>query len=209
MSSYALMQTAHTQPARELRLKAGLANVHNAIDNQLGRSFFTNTTQELGLRLGVADFMDLGLSPFMGTGASVDAKANLLDNRQRAAFGPRLLTGYAFGSERGVFSVEVGVIGSYRVVDWLEPYAGLSFANHWFSGENRDLTAELAFNQRFATRRGYGDGLIKSAFGVDLRIATHVHGLLEYGHWFVAQNDPGDGYGFLANDNLSVSIAWQ
>jgi hypothetical protein len=107
MTSYALMQTAHTQPPMKARWKFGMANVQNAIDDRGGRDLLTDTTPEPGLRLGVAPFMDMGLSPFMGTGASIDAKANLLNNHWRAAFAPRLLAGYAYGLERDVYSVEV------------------------------------------------------------------------------------------------------
>lgn len=133
----------------------------------------------------------------------------MLENHGRAALAPRLAAGYAWGEDRSVWGLEAGVIGSYRVQTWFEPYAALRFANHWFSSRNTDPDKHLAPNQHFAARKGYGDGLFKVAAGVDFRFATGWHALAEYSHWFRAQNDPGDGYSLLANDVLAIALAYQ
>lgn len=212
MTSHALLQTAHTQPAGQWRIKAGVAGVFNAIDGSGGRSLATNVTPEPNLRVGLSDSMDVGLAPWLGNGAGLDAKVNLLDPRSRAALAPRLMAGYALGSSatnaEGTYGVEAGLIASYRLHDRFEPYAALSFANHWFMSKNIDSSKQLSPNQYFAPRRGYGDGLVKAAVGVDIRFASEWHYLVEYAHWFPAQNDVGDGYTLLSNDILALSLAY-
>lgn len=99
------------------------------------------------------------------------------------------------------------MIGSYRLDDGLEPYAGVHFANHWFSTQNGG-DSSLAPNQVYAPSRGYGDGLLKLAFGLDIAVARGFHLILEYAHWFPANNDPGDGYRFVSNDIVALSAAF-
>lgn len=206
MTSYALMQTAHTVPAKHVELRAGLARVFNAQDGQAGRDMVTNTTPEPALRVGLSDFLDVGVAPWLGSGVGFDAKLNLLEPSARFALAPRLAAGYAFGSEQQAIGIEAGLIGSYRLAERFEPYVGLSFADHWFSPRNVDPETQLAPNQRFAARRGYGDGLVKVALGAETRIVPGWRALLEYDHWFPAQDDPGDGYSLLSNDVVALSI---
>ena len=206
-TSHGLLQTAHTEPPRELRFNAGVSGVINENDDAAGRGFATNTTVEPSMRFGLTEFMDSGLAPWLVTGAMLDAKLNLLPNAERAAFAPRLAAGYAFGN-RSTFGLELGVIGSYRFGEVFEPYAGLHFANHWFSTRNRSEYAALASNEQVAERRGYGDGLVKAALGFDVHFARGFHLLLEYAHWFPANNDPGDGYAFVSNDILALSASY-
>jgi hypothetical protein len=207
LSSHGLLQTAHTEPPHQVRINAGAAGVFNENSDAQGRGIETSTTPEPSLRVGLTEFMDAGLSPWLGTGASLDAKVNLLPNLDRAALAPRLAAGYAFG-DRSTFGLELGVIGSYRLADDLEPYAGVHFANHWFSTQNGEDSVALAPNQIYAQSRGYGDGLLKLAFGLDVHVTRGFHLMLEYAHWFPANNDQGDGYRFVSNDIVALSAAF-
>ena len=207
LTSHGLLQTAHTEPPRELRFNAGAAGVINENASAAGRDFTTNTTSEPSLRLGLTEHVDAGVAPWLVTGSILDAKLNLLDNSDRAALAPRMAAGYAFG-DRSAFGLEVGVIGSYRLEDGLEPYAGLHFANHWFEARNHVAPSTLKANQQLAEVRGYGDGLVKAAFGLDFHVSHGLHLLLEYAHWLPANNDPGDGYRFVANDIVALSASY-
>jgi hypothetical protein len=213
LTSHGLMQTAHTQPPGQVRLKAGFAGVLNELSGTDGRDVTTNTTLEPGVRVGLSDSIDAGVSPWLAAGAILDAKLNVIDNRARAALAPRLAAGYALNPEGsiadGALGLEVGVIGSYKLDAAFEPYAAISFANHWFLSDNVDPDKRLAPTQMFAPRAGYGDGLIKAALGFDIRIDGGWHALVEYGHWFPAQNDPGDGYRLLSNDVVAASVAYE
>lgn len=207
LTSHGLLQTAHTEPPRELRFNAGAAGVINENASAAGRDFTTNTTPEPSMRLGLTEQMDAGLSPWLVTGAILDAKVNLLNNLDRAALAPRMAAGYAFG-DRSAFGLELGVIASYLLDDGIEPYAGLHFANHWFAANNHAEPSTLRANQQLAPLRGYGDGLVKAAFGIDVRLTYGLHLLLEYAHWIPANNDPGDGYRFVTNDILALSASY-
>lgn len=202
------MQTAHTGRAGQVSVRAGIASVFNRVDGRAGHDRMTSTTAEPGVRVSLADQLDAGLAPWFGLGGAVDAKLNLVDNRARAAFGPRISAGWAYADPSSVIGLEAGVIGSYRLWSFAEPYAGLSFANHWFLARQTTTPVELGSRQQLAARRGYGDGLVKTAIGVELRVSPRLRALLEYDHWFPAQNDPGDGYAFLANDVVSCSFAY-
>ena len=208
-SSHGLMQTAHTQPAASWRAKLGVASVFNANDDAPGRDMRKQSTIEPSLRVGLHEQVDVGLAPWYTTGGALDGKVNLLDNHGRLALAPRLVAGYAWGEARSVVGLEVGVIASYHFQPWFEPYIALGFANHWFSSRNMDETMRLAPNQRFAPKQGCGDGLVKLTAGVDIQLAgAGWHLLAEYAHWFRAQDDPGDGFSFVANDIVALSVAF-
>jgi hypothetical protein len=206
MSSHALFQTAHTTPPLGVRVKAGGVLVQNEIDDEAGRSAATNASVEPGVRVGVTDSMDLGLQPWMGAGAALDAKLNVLHNDRPLAVAPRVSLGAASESERSALAIEAGVIASYRATGWLEPYAAVSFANHWFDVERS--SDDLGPREQYASRRGHGDGLVKAVLGIELSISASIHASLEYGHWAPAQNDIGDGYALLSNDIVALALQW-
>lgn len=205
MTSHGLLQTAHTKPPGRLTGRAGAAQVHNSIDDQGGRSLQTNTTADLALRGGLTEFMELGLAPLLGGGAALEAKANLLDNRRPAAVAPRVSFGYAQDSRRTALVAETGLIGSYRFLDWLEPYVGVQVANHWFESKPTVLTVEQG--QQYAESSGLGDGLLKTSIGLELGLGSRVSALAEYGHWFTLHNDLGDGYTLLPTHLVAAALA--
>jgi len=208
LTSHGLLQTAHTQPPGSVRAKIGAARLQNEIDDQGGRGPQTNTTAEAGVRLGVTDFLDLGLAPLLGAGAALDAKADLLDNTLPGALAPRLSVGHARESERSAWAAEAGLIGSYRCLGRVEPYAALNFANYWISRDQSLTERWLEDNQTLAERRGYGDGLVNASLGADLRVTGWLSAVAEYSHWFTAQNDPGDGYAFLPSDIFALALSF-
>jgi len=207
MTSHGLLQTAHTTPPKSIQTRSGASLVRNSIDEQAGRGYSTNTTAEAGARLGVTEFLDVGVAPLLGGGAAADAKANVIDNRLSFALAPRLSFGYAWSASARAYVAEAGAITSYRFVERIEPYAALSFANHWVMTDR--TSAEPPPGEVFAERRGYGDGLLKATSGLSLRLGAGFSLLGEYAHWFVAQNDPGDGYAFLASNVFAVALEFR
>jgi hypothetical protein len=198
--SFGMFQTAHTQAPGTVSVTPGVAQVFNELDDERGRGVLTNLGAQLGGRLGVTKRVDLGLSSFMAYGAKADVKVNLLERSQKLAIAPRLGAGFRF--ERGVRMLEAGAIASYRLADRFEPYAGLTFANHWIEPEKPDESLPA----HAVTRREMGDGLLQLNLGFEVRLSEHVAFLGEYGHWFPMNNDPGDFYAFVPTNVAGVAL---
>lgn len=198
--SFGMFQTAHTQAPGSVSITPGAAQVFNRIDDQGGRSTATNLGAQLGGRVGLGKRVDLGLASFLGYGAKVDVKVNLLDPRQRLALAPRLGAGYRWA--RNVGMLEGGAITSYRFANQFEPYVGVTYANHWIEPEPPSGPAL----PNLAPRRGTGDGLLQLTLGLELRLSENVALLGEYGHWFPLNNDPGDFYAFIPTNIAGLAL---
>ena len=198
--SFGMFQTAHTQAPGTVSITPGIAQVFNRLDDQSGRGVLTNSGAQVGGRLGISKRVDAGLGSFMAYGAKADVKVNLLDRSQKLAIAPRL--GAGFRLERGVRMLEAGAIASYRVADRFEPYAGLTFANHWIEPDEPE--GKLPANA--VTRREMGDGLLQLNLGFEVRASEHVAFLAEYGHWFPMNNDPGDFYAFVPTNVAGIAL---
>ncbi len=198
--SFGSFQTAHTQAPATVSVTAGATNVMNAIDDQAGRDLSTNVGGQLGVRVGVADRVDVGLGSFFQTGGRADAKINVLDPRGRVAIAPRLGVGYQWAHQ--IYMLEGGAIASVRAQEWLEPYLGLSFANHWI--ESYEALEPLP--QNAVGKSGSGDGLLQLSLGVELAASRYFAVLAEYGHWFVLNDDPGDHFRFVATNILGIAV---
>lgn len=198
--SFASFQTAHTQGPGTVSVTPGIARVYNRIDDHSGRDASTNVGAQLGGRVGLTPRVDAGLGTFMRSGFKADVKVNLLAPHQRLALAPRLGAGYRW--EREVGLLEGGVIASYRCFDWLEPYAGITFANHWIEA----VSPSGPLPPNVVGRRGTGDGLLQLNMGVQLVASEHVALLGEYGHWFPLNDDPGDFYAFVPTDIVGLAF---
>jgi len=198
--SFGAFQTAHTQAPASVSFTPGIANIWNGLDKQAGRGLETNIGGQLGARVGIAPRLDVGVGTFLYSGAKADVKVNLLEPHQRLAIAPRLGAGYRF--ERRVAMAEGGAIVSYRFLGGHEPYLGLSFANHWI--EPQLTTAPVPPNA--VGRRGTGDGLLQLNLGIEIPITRHSAMLLEYGHWFPLNDDPGDFYAFVPTNIAGIAL---
>lgn len=198
--SFGAFQTAHTQAPASVSFTPGVALVWNGIDETAGGGLDTNLGGQLGARVGIAPRLDVGVGSFLYSGAKADVKLNLLEPHQRLAIAPRLGAGYRFG--RVVTMLEGGAIVSYRFLEGLEPYFGLSFANHWI--EPRLTTGQPPPNA--VGKRGTGDGLLQLSLGLEFPVTRHAAVLLEYGHWFPLNDDPGDFYAFLPVNIAGIAL---
>lgn len=192
-------QTAHTQLPGTLSITPGVTYVTNRIDDEQGRGTLTNSTAQLSGRAGLTERIDVGVGTFLQTGLKGDVKMNVLPPRAKLALAPRLGAGYRFGRE--IAMVEGGAITSYRLVRGLEPYIGLSFANHWIEAE-----APVTAPPNAVAARGTGDGLLQLSIGVELLQTTNFAILAEYGHWFPLNDDPGDFYRFLPTNIFGIAV---
>ncbi|HXK16926.1 MAG TPA: hypothetical protein VNG33_03960 [Polyangiaceae bacterium] len=203
--SSGLFQTAHTTPPGHLRGNVGLSYLSNRVTREQSRSGgepFVSVSAQAGLRVGVTQHLDLGLGSFGIESATLDAKYNVLEHDQAWALAPRI--GVAYGGKYETFRAEAGGIVSYKASRLVEPYLGLSFANYWITDYTRPDTPAPA-GSRYARRTGSGDGVLQLNLGVELP-SKHYATLLEYSHWFVLQDDPGDFYRFVPTNLVGVAV---
>jgi len=200
-----LFQTAHTTPPGRVRANVGLSYLSNRVIAQQSRSGpnpFVSIAGQAGLRVGVTEHLDLGLGSFEIEGAALDAKYNLLGPAQPWALAPRV--GAAYGGNYQTFRAQAGGIASYRASRLVEPYLGLTFANYWIGKYTRPSQPAPA-GSHYAHRSGSGDGVLELNFGVELP-SKHYATLLEFSHWFVLQDDPGDFYRFVPTNLVGVAM---
>lgn len=198
--SFGLFQTAHTQPPGTVSATLGATRISNELDGLAGRDELTQLGAEVSARVGLTRRLELGLGSFFQSGARASAKLNVLDPTSPFALAPRAGVGYAH--RYGVVMAEGGAIASYRFFDRLEPYVGLTFANHWIT----NYPPPPVVPPNLAPGSGSGDALLQGALGLEAALGDHVALLAEYGHWFVLTNDPGDFYAFVPTNVLGIAL---
>jgi hypothetical protein len=200
--SYGLFQTAHTQPPGTVSATFGVTTVSNEIAEESGRNAFTNLGFEPSARVGLGRQLDVGVGGFFLSGGRADVKYDLLGPDEPLAIAPRFGVGYQVNY--AIFMAEIGVLESYRVTRWFEPYGGLTLADHWIG--DYDAPDSPPAGKTFADRTYSGDGLLKANLGVAFMPSSAVTLMLEYGHWFFLFDDPGDFYSFLPTDIFGAAI---
>jgi len=204
---YGVLQTAHTEPPGRPAVTVGAATVTNEYTAEAARNLATNLVPEASLRLGLTEHLDVGTGPYLFPGWRADAKYNLFRPAAPQALAPRAGVGYASFLDERTFLAFVGVIGSYRVARWFEPYASLTLADNWVRIGDPTQT-DLAPNESFAARDGTGNGTLQAVLGAELSITRRWGLLLEYGHWAPLWNDPGDFYRFAHDNLIAAGVRW-
>lgn len=203
---YAVFQTAHTEPPGKSSVAIGAAATFNDYDQEADRNALTNAVGDAAVRVGLTDQIDLGIGPYLASGAQVDVKANVFDRRMRLALAPRAGVGASFplyNDDRTALAF-VGAIGSYRLGEWLEPYLSLAVSDQWVRRAPPDV--DLAPNESLAARQHTGNGLVRAHLGVQLSTSQRFGFLLEYGRWTPLWNDPGDNYQLAANHVVAAGV---
>ncbi|GEM_PF-4833008 len=85
----------------------------------------------------------------------------------------------------------------------VEPYAAVTFMNHWVYGSPVTISPLGSIN---APRTGYGDGILQLVMGIRGYVSNGCSVAVEYGRWQPMQDDPGDGYSFVANNIVSLMV---
>jgi hypothetical protein len=203
---YAVFQTAHTEAPGAVSVSAGLSTVSNELDDDpgAGRSVLTNLAGDSSVRVGITDQLDVGVAPFFVFGLRADAKLNLFDNAQPYALAPRLGVGYS-ALDGSTYLAFAGLIGSYRLGGWFEPYVSATLADYWVYLDD-PFQPTLAPNERLAEREHTGNGLLQLALGAELSASKSVSFLFEYGRWLPIWNDPGDSYKFVENSLAGAAL---
>lgn len=201
--SFGLGETPRTLPRGKLSGAVGTSAVFNENDSQRGGPGLHNLAPQLGpIRVGLAPHVDVGVATLYGLGARADVKVLLTRPTLSWALAARAGAGYAVEQDvRKVGVAFAGLIASYAI-GIFEPYGAVTFTNHWIYG-NATLPPAGSVN---APRAGYGDGILQVVLGARVYVSEMGSASLEYGRWQPMQNDPGDGYAFVANDVCSLTV---
>ncbi|HEX7600935.1 MAG TPA: hypothetical protein VF316_04990 [Polyangiaceae bacterium] len=205
--SYGLGETPRTLPKGHVSGNTGISMVFNGSDAQRGGVGTHNLAPQLGpVRFGVAPHVDVGVATLFGLGLRADVKVSPTRPTLPFAFAVRAGGGAAVDtSNRSLAMAFAGVLASYTF-GGVEPYVGATFANHWIYGQPAPDPASLAPGERYATRQGYGDGIVELTVGLRVSVSTWGSVSFEYSRWQPAQDDPGDFYRFVANDIASLGL---
>lgn len=204
--SYGLGETPRTLPKGHLSGNTGMSMVFNRSDAERGGVGLHNLAPQLGpLRVGVAPHVDVGVATLFGLGLRADVKVSPTRPTLPFAFAVRAGGGGAYDTSGSLAMAFAGVLASYTF-GGVEPYLGATFANHWIYGRPTPDPGSLGPGERFATRQGYGDGLVELTVGLRVSVSTWGSVSFEYSRWQPAQDDPGDFYRFVPNDIASLGL---
>lgn len=202
--SFGLGETPRTLPRGHVSGAFGTSVVLNENDAQRGGPGLQNLAPQLGpIRVGLAPRVDVGVATLYGYGGRADVKVLLTRPTLPWALAVRAGAGYAAeleGRKAGV--AFAGVIAS-EAIGIFEPYAAVTFTNHWIFGSPVTIPPAGSIN---APRAGYGDGLLQMVLGIRAYMSEMASLSLEVGRWQPMQDDPGDGYAFVANNIGSLTV---
>ena len=202
--TFGLGETPRTVPPGKVSGALGASMAFNQNDSARGGVGLHNFAPQLGpLRIGVAKRVDVGIATLYGTGGRTDVKVALTRPTLPWALAVRAGGGYAADLgfiERNIVVAYGGAIASLSFGD-VEPYGAVTFVNHWIYGSH---TQPPPPGQTAAPRAGYGDGILQLVIGLRGYLSASTSVAIEYGRWQPAQDDPGDGYAFVANDIVSL-----
>lgn len=199
---YGLMQTAHTEPPGKGSMVIALDVMQNKLSGVAGRDQLQDLSQQAAPRIGLSDHADIGFQPWMLSGVRGDLKVDLLGPHEPWAVATRLGAGYAGTDTQTIMALAGGIL-SYRVTRGFEPYFGITYADHWI---HRPVDQALVpHGETLASRTHTGDGLVQLSVGLEFGGDSSAF-IAEYNLWLPANNDPGDGYGFVTTEVFSLGV---
>ncbi|MBN2497217.1 MAG: hypothetical protein JXR96_21670 [Deltaproteobacteria bacterium] len=208
---YGQMQTARTTPMGKFAFTPGLSLVVNENVDERGVCL-GNVAPQNGLRYGLSDHVDIGVSQFMFIGLLVDAKVNVLPAdldfalALRGGFGAAYDPwGFMEDTTAWVLHVPIYLIASYTIADRFTPYTSFGYSIFWILGQGIERDPRTTYPER----EGYGDGLLRFNGGFEIKIVEMVALLAEYSYWWVVHDDPGDFYSIIDSHVAGVGVKVQ
>lgn len=208
-SGFGLAQTAKTVQPRSATLRLGVAGAYNEnhdFDRGSGSlvSALSHHSLETAMRIGVGGNTDIGFGPWLAYGAQLDAKHDFVPRERPYGLALRGGASYAIGTDIHLWSMFVGTIASWELLPGVTPYLGITYRDHWVYQPTPPPPTD---GSHWASRKGYGDGLLQTALGLKLG-SGRTSAYLEYGRWLPMQDDPGDFYAFVATHVVSITIGF-
>jgi len=207
---YGQFQTARTIPAGEVNFTVAQLYVGNENIEKREGVAMANFPQQVDMRIGLSDQLDLGVKFFFFFGLLADVKINFMPRDQDFALALHGGMGGAWvdplleTSRPWVLHVPAGVIASYRFLNQLSPYLGLDYGFYWILG--RKVYYHLDPGERFADRKGHGDGVMRFTLGLEWMLSDGFGLLVEYDVMVPVIDDPGDNFAFTTNHIVGIGI---
>lgn len=200
----ALMQTARPVPHGKVDVTVGSGFLYNDMIPDRGVAP-ENLPQHFGVRYGAGERWDLGGALYLGSGALLDAKVDLLPAERPTALslygglGGALSWDLADGPSGGLVHVPVRVLASHTLPGGrLTPYGGLGWGACWVLGYAPE-----------ARHTWHGDGILLGNAGVQIgRAEAPVRVLLEYDLLQPVLDDQGDGHAFATNHAAMLGLVF-
>lgn len=196
------LQTARTTPRGRTRTTLGPSLVHLG-DRGFELQGVPAIPLDVMVRHGATDRVDWGVRLLLGLGLLGDVKWNLLDPSRATALSVSGGAGAAsdLSTAGWLVHVPLTVTASHSVRPWFTPYAAVGYGAYWIFGYG-----EPQPGVSYAGRSFTGDGLLMLHAGVELARATGRALFLEYSIGLPVVSDPGDFYGFAANQFISIAF---
>jgi hypothetical protein len=204
---YGQFQTARTTPPGQVYVTAAQLYVTNKNSDQ--RVWLYEVPQEVDVRVGLSEQVDIGAKLFFLSGLLVDTKVNLVADQSAFAFAlhgglgaARIYTGSESDSA-GVIHLPIGAIASYRLFGQLSPYVGFDYGFYWIFGRQLEYRDP---KKVYAKRAGYGDGLGRVSVGIEWEVSKPLAFVFEYDLLLPLIDDPGDNFAFITNHIVGFGI---
>ncbi len=211
------LQTARTVPKGHALLILGDGFIYNELIQErkegggaaLG---FGNFPPHLGIRVGVANRVDVGLVEYNLLGLLADAKVNLLPPSWKLALSLSLGIGGAgdFGWDRKarLLTIPANLAMSYDFLrdsprhPTLTPYVALGWVGHWlwnYLVGQEDGGPETSPNE--------GDHLLQATGGLAIQATKSIWVYIEYDYFHQFHDDPEDRHAFVDNHVFLVGFS--
>lgn len=202
---YGLHESARTLAPGQFGGGGAITLVANGAE-QDGKVRVRTVAPDVGMmRVGVARRVDVGVGLAYFAGLRGDVKISFLPEELPIALAVRVGAGGA-GFPQALVLAYAGLLASVDVSSWLAPYLGVTYANHWIFGIDRDPPPS---GETLVPRAGYGDGVLQNVLGFRFFLEGERNPVslsLEYGLWVPLQDDPGDGFSFVLNHLASLGV---
>jgi len=179
-----LLQTAKTTPKGRVSFTFAGGYVQNEMVEERGVSL-ASFPQAAAVRYGVTHQLDVGAKLFLLAGGLADVKLNLIRNESPFALSLQAGFGGAANVEAKSSGIDtdgwllhlpISILASYRVHRRLTPYLGLGYGFCWVFG--REPAHGPPAGTEYASRGGYGDGLLMVNVGLEIAVGEPSRALV-------------------------------
>ncbi len=206
---YSLLQTAETMPKGQTDVTLGISYLNNElISERDGTALIGNFPQEITVRHGLNEQVEVGASLLFGSGLLLNGKYNFMPHQNPLALSVRGGLGVAgnpFSSDLGVIHLPITVAASYRLKSFITPYMALGY-DAWWVFREAPPEQERPEDSSLAKRTLFGDGNLTLTAGIEVGEREGTAWLVEYRLFEPIVDDPGDHHEFVRSHIFAVGV---